>query len=79
MGLIAGHEFEGVASDRRCIRKLLSGDVCGKFWDNVKTATNDDIGKPDKAHEPNLTQGEVVIIKAEVEREEKLLAMMVGW
>jgi hypothetical protein len=75
---VAGHEFEGVASDRRCMRALNDGSVCGKAWYDVRTATAEDIGKPEKACHPNLTAGELSEIHAELKREEVLATIMVG-
>ena len=69
---IAGHIFD-MSRDAVCRKPKFIGsdEPCGKSWPFVRTATREDIGKPDHPHAPNLTSVEFGEIEARREREDK--------
>ena len=71
---IAGHVFEGAGSDRKCVKEVSTGKVCGKYWDDVKLAISDrsNIGKGGFAHMDYLTATEYEQIEDEEKRLERL-------
>jgi hypothetical protein len=58
---IAGHTFQDTPHGRVCAG-------CGKRWVDLACVTRADVGKPDIAHEGNLSGNEVDQIEVEKER-----------
>lgn len=68
--VVAGHEFPDTV-DACCIRNKPDGTPCLKPFTEIEDATDDDVGKPDKPHVPNLTHAELSEIRAEKKRREE--------
>ncbi len=68
---IAGHEFEGAGSDRRCVALKSDGSICGIYYDHIKRNPRENVGMHGFAHVSDLTGSEAT----EIEEENARLAM----
>ncbi len=53
---VAGHIFEGVGSDQRCVE-------CGRWWTEIMDCDDTDLGKRDRAHSGELNAAELTQIR----------------
>ncbi len=58
---VAGHVFEGVGSDQRC--------VCGRWWTEIADCDDTDLGKTDRAHAGQLNAAELSEIRQKKQHE----------
>ena len=80
---VAGHLFS-FSRDAVCgkPRHVGSQEICGKSWAFVRTATADDLSKPDHCHAGNLNTAELAQIDKrrtrEAEEDARIWGAVVG-